>query len=412
MVTRHNPDTDFLSTLLPIALCIAICVTGLPDTAGAQGWQLGPVIRFGVESDDNATLNIRTDEEVSLSGLMIDARADVEYSSAKTSFSIQPRVTLRNYPDDPDFDSDDFFVRSDFSHEMQSTTIGFRAFFEQQSVRTAERAVSDPEIEDPDDITDDETGRILRFGDRNKWRISPNWSYEFSRISSIGVDVDYIDVQYDNVFEGLLEGYTDTRLNVTYRRSFSAVSTGLLMVTGRTYDPELDENDITGYGVLAGFEYSLSQKMRLRAMFGIEETDQSGFDYDREPVGFITLIRNLETIRMSAQYRRSVTGSGSGRLSVRDSIFLNFGRRLNERISAGLGVRAYNSEEGRAGITLEERTYIQLRSSFEWYLSRAWVIEADYRYTVNDPGPEVGERANSNQVNLWIVYQPKAISRP
>jgi len=410
MVTRHNPDHVVLGALLPITLCIAICATAFPNLARAQNWQLGPVLRVGLETDDNATLNIRTDEEVSLSGYLLDARADVEYSSASTSFSISPRAILRKYPDEPDFDSDDIYVRSDFSHEMQSTTIGFRAFFEQQSVRTAERAVSDPEIEDPDDITDDETGRILRFGDRNKWRISPYWSYEFSNISSIGVDVDYIDVQYDNVFEGLLEGYTDTRLNVTYRRSFSAVNTGLLTVTGRSYDPELDENDITGYGVLGGFEYSLSEKMRLRAMVGFEETDQSGFDYDREPIGFVTLIRNLETIRMSAQYRRSVVGSGSGRLSVRDSIFLNFGRRLSERVSAGLGVRAYNSEEGRAGITLEERTYIQLRSSFRWYLSRAWVIEADYRYTVNDPGPEVGERANSNQINLWIVYQPRSIS--
>jgi hypothetical protein len=112
-----------------------------------------------------------------------------------------------------------------------------------------------------------------------------------------------------------------------------------------------------------------------------------------------------------ALYRRSIIASGAGQLSVRDSIILNFRRRLSEKISAGLGVRAYQSR-GIGGLPLiEDRKYIQLQSSFLWYLTKSMVIEADYRYTILDRSDSGGGRSNSNQINLWIVYQPRTIPK-
>jgi len=394
-----------------VALCISVLALGLAGPANAQNWDLEPKIKVGAEYDDNAELDTRTDEEVSLSGGLLDLSADIKYSSENATFLFQPRALIRRY-DESDFDSEDFFMRSDFDYKGRSSTIGFRAFFDEQSVRTAERADSDLEIEDPDDLTDDDTGRTVRFGDRTKLRLLPKWDYQLSTVSSIGATVDYYDVQYEDVFSGLLDDYTDARLNLNYRRNFSSVNTGLLTVTGRRYDPDgFDET--TGYGVMAGFEYALSQQMQFMTMIGIEDTDQSGFDYDPEVTANITLTRSLETIRMFAQYRRSVNASGAGTLSVRDSLNLNFRRRLNEKISAGLGIRAYHSAGVDGSTSVEDRDYVQLQSSFLWYVTTAFVIEADYRYTVIDRGSDVvvGERANANQVNLWFVYQPRTTPR-
>jgi hypothetical protein len=142
---------------------------------------------------------------------------------------------------------------------------------------------------------------------------------------------------------------------------------------------------------------------------GLAETEQTGFDTDPEFVGDIRLTRDLETIRFFAQYRREYEGGGAGTVSVRDSFNLNFKRRLNERISAGLGVRAY---QRRGELSLNSgREYVQLQSSLAWYLSKSFVVEVDYRYTVIDRGVELGERANSNRISLWLVYQPKTIPR-
>lgn len=401
--------TSIRSTSL--ALWISVFALGYSGPGFAQNWEMEPIVKVGGEYEDNSTLEGRTDEEVSLSGALMDLRADFKYSSDRTSFLFQPNALIRRY-DESEYDNEDFFVRSDINYRAQWGKLGLRVFYEDQSIRTAERATSDLDVEDPGDITDDDTGAVDRFGDRTKWRLSPKWEYQFSSISTVDVGIDYYDVEYDEDIADLFDDYTDTRVNLNYRRKFSNVNTGLLTLTGRQFDSDNNSSNSDGYGIMAGFEYALSPKMSLKALAGIENTDQSGIDYDPEFIANVVLTRDLETIKMFAQYRRTVNASGSGRLSTRDSINLKFRRRLSEKVSAGVGVRAYQSSGVEGGISLEDRDYVQLQSSFQWYLSTAMVIEADYRYTVSDrSGGVVDEQANSNQVNLWFVYQPRTTPR-
>lgn len=407
---KNNIFVSVPRLLVRIVLSTVVFGVALANSALAQDWQFEPIVKVGGVIDDNATLRIRTDEEVELTGYLLDAKADINYSSPTTSFFVQPRALLRNF-DESEFDSDDLFLRTNFRHQGTSNTIGFRVNFDRQSVRTAERSDSDLEIEDPDEITNDDTGRVLLSGTRNKWRLTPYWNYRLSSVSSIGADIDYFNARYDDIFSGLLRDYSDARLNLGYRRSLSNVTTGLITLTSRSYDSARSLDNINGYGVSAGFERTLSEKTRFKAMIGMEDTDQSGVESDPEVVGQATLIRDLETIRMFAQYRRSVNASGAGRLTVRDSLNLNFKRRLNEKISAGLGVRAYQSTGASGFTSIEDRNHIQFQSTFVWYLSTSFVIEADYRYTVLDRSAALGERSNSNRVGLWFVYQPKTIPK-
>jgi hypothetical protein len=407
--TRNN----VISRNLPLVLlmsCMAISAVCSPGIALAQSWQFEPIVKIGGEVDDNASLNIRTDQEIKLTGLLLDLKADIEYTSERTTFSVQPRTVVRSY-DDSQFDSEDFFLRSRFRHEGESSTFGFRANFDQQTVRTAERAISDNEIEDPDEITDDDTGRVILAGIRNKWRFSPSWQYSMSDISGIGADIDYYDVDYEDEISGTLNNYTDARLNLNYRRAFSDLNSGLLTLTARRYDSAASLNDITGVGLLAGFEHRFSEQMQVTAMIGFEDTNQSGALLDPEVVGNVTLTRDLDTIRMFARYKRSINASGGGRLTIRDVLNVNFRRRLSEKISAGLGIRAYRSDRISAVTPTEDRQYVQLQSSFLWYLSSAMLIETSYRYTISNRRSVAGERSNSNQINVWFVYQPRTVPR-
>ena len=43
------------------------------STASFADWQMNPVIKVGVETDDNANLSTRTDAELELSGYLLDA---------------------------------------------------------------------------------------------------------------------------------------------------------------------------------------------------------------------------------------------------------------------------------------------------------------------------------------------------
>jgi hypothetical protein len=148
----------------------------------------------------------------------------------------------------------------------------------------------------------------------------------------------------------------------------------------------------------------------LRLIVGLENTDVIGGNSEIDPVGEITLTRRLETIKLLAQYRRVVSGGGTGNLTARDIININFTRELNERVSAGIGVRAYSTKSRQEGVgTLDERDYVQLRAQVVWNLSRTFSFEANYRYTVLDR-VNLGESANSNNITFWMNWRPSGYS--
>jgi len=390
------------------------------DSVQAQDWGFDPVIRIGAEVDDNALLKIRTDEEIRLEGYLLEGSFGIDYASPRTLFSVTPVVLLRRYPDfdgsgatadnpnNLDFESNDYFLWSTFGHEMRSSSIGLRLNYERQQIRTAERAGTDRRIEDPEDILDDDTGRVALEGTRERWRVAPSWGYKFTDKSSIAAELDYRNIHFDKVLVDL-QDWEDTRANLSYRYALSNINTAVLTATGRHYETIDTGNELDGYGLLAGFDRSVSEKTRLRAMAGVEITEPAaaGAENFTNIVGNISLTQKLETIRMLAQYRRAVVGSGLGTLTIRDSLYFQFTRSLNERISAALGIRAYH-DEGLSDSSNLDRDYIQLRSVFSWYLSKAFSLEFDYRYTVINR-ENFGERSNSNNVRLWFVYQPNRI---
>ena len=222
------------------------------ESAHAQ-WTFDPVLRAGAEFDDNATLTVRTDEELSLEGLLLEASAGIAYEAPRTTFSLVPRVRSNNYSDDPEVESTDIFVTSRYSHQTQSSAFGLRIDFDQQTARTAERADTDFE-EELDDISGDDSGQVDRFGNRNKWRFRPSWAYGVSNVTTVSAELDYIDVQYDDEFAGLLNDFNDARLDLAYRRDVSDRTTAIVELTGRQFESDADmAEDVTGYGALVGF---------------------------------------------------------------------------------------------------------------------------------------------------------------
>ena len=377
------------------------------EAAQAQ-WTFDPVLRVGAESDDNATLTVRTDEEISLDGFLAEAIAGLSYEAPRTNFSFQPRVRSNNYSDNPEAESTDVFVASRWTHETQSSTFGLRVNFDQQTARTAERANTDFD-EELDDITGDDSGRVGSFGKRDKWRFRPSWAFGVSDVTTLNAELDFIDVQYGSAFAGILEDYQDARLNLAYRQDVSDRTTAIVELTGRQYESDAATvEDVTGYGALVGVERALSETTRLTALIGVEDTDIAS----AEPVGEIALRRRLETINIVAQYRRSLNASGVGRVSVRDQINVNFTRQLNQRLSAGIGARVYRVERleddtfmGDAG-----RDYVQLRSNIVWNFTPTFSFEADYRYTILDRSNTLGESSNSNRIAFWFVYRPNNVN--
>jgi hypothetical protein len=384
--------------------------SSLPESElEAAEWRIEPLIGAAADFDDNATLDIRTDREANISGYIIRAQAKFAYASETTDFFVTPKLLFRNY-DDATFDGDEQFLRFDLNRDMQSSNFRLRGRYGRELVRTAERADTDLEIEDPDEIPDDETGRVSILGSRDKIQIVPTWTYRVSKASSFAVRLDYTDVQYDEVFADLLQEYTNARANISYLHAWSPRNTAILTGTYRQYEAE-GGNEYSSTGFNAGFERALSETTQFRAALGMEDTEREAAGSDLNWVADVSLVRRLQTITVLAQYRRTISGGGAGTLSARDQININFTRRLNDYISAGLGVRAYQTNPlDDEVVNFDERNYVQLRALFTWNMTRTWFLQADYRYTILDR-VQFGESANSNNVTIWLNYRPTPITR-
>ena len=407
-MTTRTQDDPFTNNRVSLITCVVSLFAMLSATTiqGAE-WRIEPLIRAAGNFDDNATLAVRTDAEEEISGYIIDARARFAYASPTTDFFVTPILRYRDYGD-PRFDADDQFLRLNFERETQKNNFQVRANYDNESVRTAERADADLDVEDPDAIRDEDTGRVIFQGQRERIELIPSWTYRLSDASSLSARVSYRDVQYDEIFAGLLDDYTNGRVNLSYQRAWTPRYSAVVVGSYRQYEAEGRE-EVTGVGIRAGMVGSVSRNTRIRVLVGVEGADNESGGRDLEPVADISLVRRLQTITLLAQYRRSISGGGAGTLSSRDEINLNFTRRLSERVSAGLGVRAYatNALEGDV-VNFDERDYVQLRAQFTWNLTRTWFIQADYRYTFLNR-QLIGESGNSNDVTIWLSYRPTAI---
>jgi len=387
---------------------VALVVVALHGASEAAEWRIEPAIGVAGEVDDNADLVFRTDEEQEISGYVIDASADFAYRSSLTSFSFLPRLLSRNYGD-PDYDSDDQFAKLSWRREGRSTSFSIRGNYARELARTAERVDVDFN-ENPDDIPVDTTGRTLVRGRRERIYITPNFSYRLSDLSSIGLVLRYTDTTYDEELAGLLDDYNDTRVNIDYRRAWSERNNAILSATFREFDSK-GQAPVTGYGLMAGVESRLSEKTTFRAVVGAENTELDDGVESLNPVGSISLTRELQTIRLYAEYRRTISGGGGGALTARDMVNLNFTRDLNDRITAGLGVRAYTTTALEEGVrTIDERDYVQLRATLIINLSPTMSVQTDYRYTVLNR-EQIGESANSNNIMLWLNWHPRPFTR-
>ena len=423
MTPRNNSRRPPTYVEFKAVTMVMIVILTCSANAYAQEWRFDPAIAVGAEYDDNPRLTTRTDEEVNLDGFLVDLSAKIDYSSERTSFTLLPRYLIRDYPDDPQFESDDVFVRGNWRHNLQSSFLAFRVNYDRQSVRTGERADVEFDLDSPDDISDTDTGLVSLNRRRDKWRFRPSWGYDFSSTSSMAVGLEYYNVKYEDLelptdpggptippgppTVNFLNDYDDTRLNVTFRHGFSNINTGLVTATARRYETADGLTEVTGYGAQAGLERSITQTTTLRGMVGVETTDVNAGETDTNVVGDLTLTRDLETISLLAQYRRAVVGSGRGRVSLRESLSLNMTRALTEKVSAGLGIRAYQASGLSDATGTSDRDYVQLRSQFDWLISRSFSMEFDYAYTILNR-ENLGEKANSNHVFLWLKYQPNS----
>jgi|GEM_PF-1432080 len=409
LTRKEKPSSRPCSVACRLALWMAVL---LIPVVGQAEWEFDPALRVAADFDDNAGLSHLTAQEDSIDGYIGELDFEALFRSETGIFSINPIIRTRAYNSDTDRDSDDQFLNFRMRRDGQSSIFGLRGNYSRESVRTAELADAELDADlDPDEIEDDDSSLNNTRDRREKFRVVPSWSYQFSDVSTWRADVDFLTVDYidDDSEQGSnLVDYTDIRGRLSYQRNMSARNSGILSLTARNYQTDELRGNVNGYGVSAGFNRAMTETTTFRALVGVEETELSNNSNEPSLVTDISLVRRQETTQLLLQYRQRVSASGRGQLVERNEVNLRFTRALNDKFSSGLGARVYQVTS--LGNASNETNYVQLHAQLLWQISTAFSMRANYRYTVIDRAI-TGESANSNRFTLWFTYQPNSRSR-
>ena len=395
---------SIMAASIPAICFVFVSMLIQPAQVLAQ-WNFAPAIGAGLEYDDNPGLGRITLDESSAKGYLLEVDAEITYTSQISDFSILPRVLARQYDDQSELDSDDYYVDFDYIYTGQRSNFRVRGDFSDESTRTAERSDVDFDIDDPAEIPADDTARLLTTEDRQRLRVNPRWSYETTQRTLLRFDVNHIDVSYE---EGNLQPFTD--YEETAGRAFfefSRTPRNTLSIGGyyRSNSFEVTDNDLSGRGVLIGSRWLVSQNARFTINVGVDSTQIDTGDRESNTIGEISFVRNMETSRVVAAYRRTLTGGGAGYMSLRDTVQLSFLRDISEKFSFGAGIRAYETQAVDPNIVgIDDREWLQFRALFAWRPTRRFAIELDYSYTEIDRDL-LPSAQDSNLVNLWFRYR-------
>ena len=141
---------------------------------------------------------------------------------------------------------------------------------------------------------------------------------------------------------------------------------------------------------------------------GVDSTEDEVGERQTNPVGEISYVSNLERSRVLVAYQRIVSGSGTSAIDVRDAVSVNLFHDVSQKLVVGAGIRAYQSTPlDKNTTTLDDRKYFEIRGLLRWRFTRTFAMDFDYRYT-NLDRQSLPNNADSNRINLWLRYSPKA----
>jgi hypothetical protein len=371
-------------------------------------WRITPSLSVGLEHDSNVALSTISDLDVSASGYLLKADAIFTYKSPVSAFIATPSVRFTRYDELSTLDSNDAFLDVRYGHSGQKHDFAFRAQYSDESTRTAERSDVDFDIEDPGEIPSDDSGRLLLTEKRQRIMLDPKWTYQLGQRSRFVLGARHIDVSYDDRSERLLTltDFQETTGWAAYEYDWTKRNTLIVDAFYRDNRFQRSDNAFSGYGFLIGINRSISEQTEVELKVGNDSTEDVTANRQSNIIGEISFIQLMEKSKIIASYRRSVTGNGTGRISMRDEISLNFTHDLSPRMSINLGVRTYQTEAlSDSQSTANNRDYVQFRALFTRNISEVLSVELDYFYTYLNRRI-LSTYADSNRINLWLRYSP------
>jgi hypothetical protein len=333
-----------------------------------------------------------------------------------SSFGLTPRLRSTFYPDDPEEEADDQFLKLDWEHTSERTRSTFLADY--QRATTLGRYFPKPTVADDDVLGEPEPGQgVGRFDVRNREeRIQayPEIGFTLTERTSLDLGAKYLDVTYDQQELGDREDFSSIVGLAALR--FRTSDTASLALRGRylQYEPESGA-DKEAYGVDAEWANGLSETAQVFVRGGVTRTrvdatngGASG-EWEEGFSGGAGVRWDFEVTRIFVDVDRDLDPNPSGTIVTRDQLRAQWSRRLGPMTTITVATR-FIADSGATDDDFVDREYAAATIGFDWRIARQWSLIGSYDYHWRDYDGSVSDAA-SNALSLGILYQPNRGNR-
>jgi hypothetical protein len=393
------------------AVAISLCAAMAAAPVFAAQVYVQPIATIAAEEDSNLDLQPASEGAVkTIEGYIADAAAVVGVSTPNSDTTIVPRIDYRDYPADSEDNRLEGYLDLYSDYRSQRSKGDVYLGFERRDEFNAELSSAEYNPYGPVSPTSPETGRTIQGATRESLILLPDYSYNITPLTAVGVSGIYQKLNYspDNTFSAVDFDYY---LGKAYLRWTLDQQTDLTVgAYGSKYEASHFDSEATAAGASVALDTSWSPLLSTGATVVYQRTNidtaiPSPFKSIVDPWGATvraTYKGEVNQFRMDAG--RVITPSGGGGIYVNDQAQLQYSRNFSRRLAFTGAAIVLRNRGLTSNVSGDDRTYLRTVVEMKWMMTRTWFVQGGYQYIWQkyevDP-----DGASNNRIYIRFGYQ-------
>jgi hypothetical protein len=393
------------------AVATSLCAAIAAAPVFAAQVYVQPVATISAETDSNLDLVPASQGTTkTVEGYIADASALIGIATPDSDTTIVPRIDYRDYPADSEDNRLEGYLDLISAYRSQRSKGNVYLGFERRDDFNAELSSALYNPYAPVPPTSPETGRTVNGGTRESLILRPDYSYNITTLTAVGVSGIYQKLNYspENTTSAVDFDYYQEKAYL--RWTLDQKNDLTVGAYGSQYQASHFDSRATATGVTVNLETSWSPLLSTGASVAYQHTDinttiPSPFTSTANPWGAAVSAAykgEVNQFRMNAG--RNLTPSGGGGIYVNDQLQLQYSRNFSQRLTFTGATIALRDRGLSRIVSGDDRTYVRTVVEFKWMMTRAWFMQGGYQYMWQkyqvDP-----DGASNNRIYIRFGYQ-------
>ena len=390
-----------LSVILVLILLMS------PTAVLAQAWQLEPSVT--VEQSYNDNYSLTTESEAKVFTTRIAGGLGLKRITETIEFEGLVRADFVKLSGDTDFldeNDDNQLLGFKASRKFERTRLRLDFLFRRDDLLRSQNVVEDPRdvTVGPDQSVDD--GLVPVNVRRYRTDVRPNFEYQLTERSSIGLRYRFNDTTHD---DNELTGISDFQRHAIlgrYQIKATEKTSVLTLLTGSRFDSD-SGNTTDSVDLQVGLSHDFDETTNVGFTLGGRHTKFDTPTGENSDNGFVARLRARKLgglTRFSFRLERRLSPSGIGDEVETDEFNFNMTRRLSPLLLFSLRSRGFENESIRTRTSSANLRRFFVQPKLSWQITRYWYFETSYRYT-RQKRFDSPDSADSNSVFVSINYR-------